>query len=193
MKPGAARAVQSWLHEADEKGEQLKFSTWTYHYIDHSPAHTERDVAVRLFSSLGSRPPAGGMRQRSFSESDSRPPSRKRYPPPQLEPLSHSRNAGGMVPPSGKAKPWPAGVWHHKPIRDPPPQVYHRGALFGGVRGGASHYTIHPEWPDYYGPPAQNTSDAVHWLILAICSLHYIDPFAPFSIDVTPPTIARDS
>ena len=45
--------------------------------------------------------------------------------------------------------PFPASLWHYKPIRDAPPQIYHRGALFGTARGGASHYTIHPEWPDY--------------------------------------------
>lgn len=99
------------------------------------------------------------MRQRSFSESDSRPPSRKLLLPSE-EDIARSRNMMGQ-PPKDKQKPWPAGVWHHKPIRDPPPQVYHRGALFGGVRGGASHFTIHPEWPDYYGPPSQNTGDAV--------------------------------
>lgn len=134
MKPGAAQAVHSWLQDADDK---------------------ERDVAVRLFSSLGSRPPAGGMRQRSYSESDSRPPSRKPFPPPD------HISTGAPLPPTGRGKPkYPAGVWHHKPIRDPPPQVYHRGALFGGIRGGATHYTIHPEWPDYYGPPPHNTSNA---------------------------------
>ena len=68
----------------------------------------------------------------------------------------------GAPPNNGKQKSWPAGVWHHKPVRDPPPQVYHRGALFGGIRGGASHFTIHPEWPDYYGPPQPNTGDVVH-------------------------------
>lgn len=56
-----------------------------------------------------------------------------------------------------EAKPWPAGIWHHKPIRDPPPKVYHGGSLFGQVRGPASHYNVHPEWPDYY-----SSSDVVH-------------------------------
>ena len=57
-------------------------------------------------------------------------------------------------------KPWPAGLWHHLPVRDPPPQVYHRGALFGAVRGDASHYNVHPEWPDYYNTSV--SSDVVH-------------------------------
>ena len=65
------------------------------------------------------------------------------------------------APPGGhKPKPWPAGLWHHLPVRDPPPQVYHRGSLFGTVRGGASHYTVHPEWPDYYN--STFNSDVVH-------------------------------
>ena len=124
---------------------------------------TERDVAVRLFSSLGSRRPASGMRQRSYSESDSRPPSRKPFPPPVPPQHISGGGGGGLPPPKGRGKPWPAGIWHHKPIRDPPPQVYHRAALFGGVRGGATHYTIHPEWPDYYAPQGpHNTGDTVH-------------------------------
>ena len=47
------------------------------------------------------------------------------------------------------SKPWPAALWHLKPVRDPPPKVYHRGSLFGLVRGDSSHYKIHPDWPDY--------------------------------------------
>jgi len=58
MQPGAARAVKSWLTSADDK---------------------EREVAVRLFSSLGPRP--GSRRQRSHSV-PSRPPSRQPLPPP---------------------------------------------------------------------------------------------------------------
>ena len=127
---------------------------------------TERDVAVRLFSSLGSQRPASGMRQRSYSESDSRPSSRKPVPPPvppQHVSSGGGGGGGGLPPPKGRGKPWPAGIWHHKPIRDPPPQVYHRAALFGGVRGGATHYTIHPEWPDYYAPQGpHSTTDTVH-------------------------------
>ena len=65
------------------------------------------------------------------------------------------------APPGARPKPWPAGLWHHLPVRDPPPRVYHRGALFGGVRGDASHYTVHPEWPDYY-PNNSFSSDVVH-------------------------------
>ena len=46
---------------------------------------TEREVAVRLFSSLGSRP--GSRRQRSLSEPGVkfRPPSRQPFPPPVAE------------------------------------------------------------------------------------------------------------
>ncbi len=54
-------------------------------------------------------------------------------------------------PAAQKYQPWPAGVWHQKPVRDPPPQVYHRGSLFGTVREDASHFNIHPEWQDYFG------------------------------------------
>lgn len=156
MKPGAAKAVHSWLQEADDKGKRSLLNNFCLYIY----CCAERDVAVRLFSSLGSRP-AGGMRQRSFSESDSRPPSRKPFLPPESEVL-HSRRMINAPPSNKPPKPWPAGVWHHKPMRDPPPQVYHRGALFGGVRGGASHYTIHPEWPDYYSPSSHSTSDVVH-------------------------------
>ena len=101
-----------------------------------------------------------GVRQRSFSESDSRPPSRKLLLPSESQ-VSQSRLMMG-APSNGKKKSWPTGIWHHKPVRDHPPQVYHRGALFGGIRGGASHFTIHPEWPDYYGPQHPNTGDIVH-------------------------------
>lgn len=148
MQPTAAKAVRKWMKTADDK---------------------ERDVAVRLFSSLGSR---SGKRQRSMSEPSVtyRPLSRQPLPPPlqggaggqrlpsrqQLTSSAGSRSAAKQPP----SKPWPAGLWHHLPVRDPPPQVYHRGALFGGVRGDASHFNVHPEWPDYYGTSLN--SDAVH-------------------------------
>ena len=64
------------------------------------------------------------------------------------------------APPNRKQKPWPAGIWHHLPVRDPPPQIYNRGSLFGAMRGGASHYTVHPEWPDYQN--STFNSDVVH-------------------------------
>lgn len=153
MQPGAAKAVDSWLETADDK---------------------EREVAVRLFSSLGSR--QGKRMERSLSESSiqfrpasqpgghrvERPSSRQPLPPPLSD--LQKKNAGASkararrlsAPPRAKPNPIPAGVWHHKPIRDAPPQVYHRTAVFGAVRGSASHYTIHPEWPDYY------PSDTVH-------------------------------
>lgn len=71
---------------------------------------------------------------------------------------SGSRSRRVSAPPGARPpQPWPAGIWHHKPVRDPPPQVYHRGSLFGAVKGDTSHFNIHPEWPDYYGP-----GDAVH-------------------------------
>jgi hypothetical protein len=149
MQPSAAKAVRKWMKTADDK---------------------ERQVAVRLFSSLGTRP----GRPRSMSEPSIHPGSRGLLPPPSLAPpplpasargqrlssrqqASRSGSRGGQAPPP---KPWPAGLWHHLPVRDPPPQVYHRGALFGGVRGDASHYNVHPEWPDYYG--TSFNSDAVH-------------------------------
>lgn len=193
---------------------------------------SEREVAVRLFGSLGSR---SGKRQRSMSEPHVtyRPLSRQPLPPPlqgwvhgcmcmctwekaiillvtsheweNVEKLilpiyyiyhttpssspsiSLSSNflswsltcicsgasgqrlpsrqlASGSGPRGAKhppSKPWPAGLWHHLPVRDPPPQVYHRGALFGDVRGDASHYNVHPEWPDYFNTSLN--SDAVHW------------------------------
>lgn len=108
----------------------------------------------------------------SYSISPSPPPSLSLLTP--ISPSLYSVAAGERLPSrqlaSGSGsrgvkqsptKPWPAGLWHHLPVRDPPPQVYHRGALFGGVRGDASHYNVHPEWPDYYGTSLN--SDAVHW------------------------------
>lgn len=145
MQPAAAMAVNDWLKNADDK---------------------ERDVAVRLFSSLGSRP--GSRRQRSLSEPGFKPrPSSRQPVPPPLEELKHSayNSAQGQklrtrATPDKKQKPWPAGLWHHLPVRDPPPQVYNRGSLFGAVRGDASHYTVHPEWPDYQN--STFNSDVVH-------------------------------
>ncbi|CAI8058456.1 hypothetical protein GBAR_LOCUS31792 [Geodia barretti] len=149
MQPSAAKAVRKWMKTADNK---------------------ERQVAVHLFSSLGPR--AG--RPRSMSEPSIRPLSRQPLPPYLAPPpplpgsargqrlqsrqqASRGGSRGAQAPPP---KPWPAGLWHHLPVRDPPPQVYHRGALFGGVRGDASHYNVHPEWPDYYGTSLG--SDVVH-------------------------------
>lgn len=145
MQPTAAKAVRKWMKTADDK---------------------EREVAVRLFSSLGSR---SGKRQRSMSEpSIRRPLSRQPLPPPlqgvaageRLPSRQLASGSGSRGVKQSPTKPWPAGLWHHLPVRDPPPQVYHRGALFGGVRGDASHYNVHPEWPDYYGTSLN--SDAVH-------------------------------
>ena len=62
--------------------------------------------------------------------------------------LVDQRLDGTVVQP-GSNKPWPAALWHLKPVRDPPPKVYHRASLFGVVRGDASHFKIHPDWPDY--------------------------------------------
>ena len=164
----------------------------------HLSLITEREVAVRLFSSLGSRP--GSRRQRSLSEPGVkfRPPSRQPLPPPVAELRQSSYNPryeyhachlvltysslASLVyyirtghylltsvegqklrtrrlsaPPKDKPKPWPAGIWHHRPVRDPPPNIYRGASVFGQVRGPASHYSIHPEWPDYY-----NNSDVVH-------------------------------
>lgn len=142
MQPEAAQAVKGWLKGADQK---------------------EKEVAVRLFSSLGSRPP---RRQRSLSEAGylNRPPSRKSVgaPTPRssiqegVSGLDPSMRTRKMSAPPGP-KPWPAGIWHHKPVRDPPPQVYHRGSLFGAVKQDPSHFNIHPDWPDYLG-----AGDTVH-------------------------------
>lgn len=134
MKPGAAKATSEWLSKADQN---------------------EREVAVRLFSSLGSR---SGPRQRSVSEPGLRPLSRRKSlpnPPRNIDPAEQQ-----LTSPTVEGKPWPKSLWHHLPVRDPPPRVYHRGSLFGKATGGASHYTIHPEWPDYQ--QSGFNSDAVH-------------------------------
>jgi hypothetical protein len=122
MKPGAAKAMSQWLQKANDD---------------------EKDVATRLFSSLGSR---SGPRPRSKSEPNFRPSSRRSsFPSPNLDEQK-------LANPKLGEKPWPKSLWHHLPVRDPPPRVYHRGSLFGKGGGGASHYTIHPEWPDYQEP-----------------------------------------
>ena len=160
MQPTAAKAVRKWMKTADTKGKSCICSYYSilanaYCYL------TEREVAMRLFSSLGSR---SGRRQRSMSE-----PSIKPLPPslmlkpkaPGGQQRAASRQlASRSADRSDRRKPWPAAMWHHLPVRDPPPQVYHRGALFGEARGDASHYNIHPDWPDYYN--ASFNSDAVH-------------------------------
>ena len=51
----------------------------------------------------------------------------------------------------GTEKQGPGVVRHQRAVRDPPPKVYPRGSIFGmptHMKG--SHYTIHPEWPDFY-------------------------------------------
>ena len=53
--------------------------------------------------------------------------------------------------PPGVHKQGPGVIWHHQSSREPPTKVYHRGSIFGmptHMRG--SHFTIHPEWPEYY-------------------------------------------
>ena len=74
--------------------------------------------------------------------------------------MRHRPNAppplGSMKHPSNQ-KQSPGVVWHHKAVREPPMNVYHRGSIFGvPSQEIASHYTIHPEWPDYY--PTDNVT-----------------------------------
>lgn len=60
MQPAAAKAVNNWISSADERG----IESTSVHGHDQTIFFAERDVAVRLFSSLGSRQ---GHRKRSAS------------------------------------------------------------------------------------------------------------------------------
>eukprot|EP00731_Ephydatia_muelleri_P016259 Em0009g683a len=119
MQPAAAKAVKKWFGSVNEK---------------------EREVAVRLFGTIGSR-------SRSNSEPGGLPPLQPAPPPPRPQ-SSAARSRRISAPPNQQR--YPPAIWHHQSVRDPPPQVYHRASLFGTVRGPASHYSVHPEWPDYH-------------------------------------------
>lgn len=71
MKPGAAKATSEWLSKADQQGIGILSCEGI------ATGLIEREVAVRLFSSLGSR---SGPRQRSLSEPN-RPISRRKSLP----------------------------------------------------------------------------------------------------------------
>lgn len=74
MQPAAAHAVQNWMKKAESEG-RLPFG-----YMYMYQTSIERDVAMRLFSSLGSRQGQRKM-HRSRSEPSIRPPSRTMLPP----------------------------------------------------------------------------------------------------------------
>ncbi len=90
MQPTAAKAVHGWLQTAGDKGiatiesKVHEVSSCRQSHGCVCVLHAERDVAVRLFSSLGQRQGGGGVRKRTYSEPgtpNGRPPSRRPIPP----------------------------------------------------------------------------------------------------------------
>ena len=84
MQPAAARAVKEWISKADDRGiSQICYSSFLAVKVIiitsfFFTSNAERDVAIRLFSSLGSR---RGHRIRSSSEPNIRAPSHQQHFP----------------------------------------------------------------------------------------------------------------